>query len=119
MIVLGLNCRQSGGNETSEAHFKAAEQGLVEGQYKVAANRLDQGIVAYRMETGKMSGVYAVRANRAIDGLIRIRKSLRHGNPVPFETLHEAILIAMASGNNPLPGAPQPDPGLMQTVGGR
>ena len=120
MIVLGLNCcRQSGTNVTSEAHFMAAEQGLAEGHFNLAAKRLDQGIVAYRMETGKMSGAYAVRANRAIDGLIRIRRSLRHGDPVACEALHEAILVAIASGNRPIPSAAQPDPGLMQTVGGR
>ena len=117
-IITGLNCRKTGENTPSETHFVAAEQGLAEGHYDIAVIRLNQGIVAYRVETGKMSGIYAQRANRAIDGLIRIRKSLRKGERVPSETLHQAVMVAMASGVHPLPQTPKPDPELFQTVRG-
>lgn len=120
IVALGLNCRQTGGgNVTSETYFTAAEKGLAEGRYEMAAAQLNQGIVVYRMETGKMSGIYAVRANHAIDGLIRIRKSLRHGDTVPTEALHDAIIVAMESGSRPQPSTPKTDPSLIQTVGGR
>lgn len=104
----------------SAAYFESAEQKLVEKRYLLAAQHLDKGIVAFRIETGKMSGARAARANRAIDRLTRLRKTLRHNESVNADELHQAILSAMeAEPGLPSPiQHPKPGSGLGVPVGG-
>ncbi len=102
----------------SHIHFAAAEQQLAEGRYIFAATQLDKGIVAFRIETGKMIGAHAIRANHTIDALTKLRKTLRRGDAVDTDALHQAILSAMAFETTPSAPLPKPIHDIMVPVNG-
>lgn len=84
----------------------------------LAAKHLNKGIISFRVETGKMSGRDAMRANQAIDRLIRLRNTLRHGQMVSPEALHQAIYFAMESEPLRVSTLPKPAPEILVPVSG-
>ena len=114
----GQGYRHTGSEPVSLTYFEAAEQQVAIGRYTFAAKHLNKGIIAFRIETGKMSGPGAIRANRSIDALTRLRKTLRHGEPVMPDDLHQAILTAMESEPMRAASLPKPTPELFVPVSG-
>lgn len=132
LLLLGIRCQNSDSNALEPSkislvrqnsprsleYFEASEQALARGKYVIAATQLNQGILAFRIETGKLSGLHAARANRAIDTLTRLRKSLRRGEAVTVFDLHYAILAAMESEPYSSPSIPKRGSTRFVPVGG-
>lgn len=79
----------------SERLFDEAEQQLVSGNYRQAADELHQGIIAFRFETGRVHGQAAIRINHSIDTLTRLRSRLRKKQYVAPADLHRAVAHAL------------------------
>lgn len=79
----------------SENHFLLAEQHLAIKEYRIAADQLHEGIIAFRSETGRVKGDEAAKINKVIWVLTRIRTRLKHGEAVKPEELHQAIANAV------------------------
>ncbi len=79
----------------SEGLFAEAEQFLAVGNYRLAANQLHEGIVAFRFETGRVHGHPALAINHSIDALTRLRSRLRKREEVSAGELHKAVAEAL------------------------
>ncbi len=79
----------------SEGLFAEAEQQLVVGNYRLAASQLNEGIVAFRFETGRVHGNAAIEINHSIDALTRLRTRLRKRQDVSAGDLHRAVINAL------------------------
>lgn len=79
----------------SENLFAEAEQQLAVGNYRTAASQLNEGIVAFRFETGRVHGNAAIEINHSIDALTRLRSRLRKRQDVSAGDLHRAVVNAL------------------------
>jgi len=79
----------------SENLFAEAEQQLIVGNYRTAASQLNEGIVAFRFETGRVHGNAAIEINHSIDTLTRLRSRLRKRQDVSAGDLHRAVANAL------------------------
>lgn len=79
----------------SEGLFAEAEQQLIVGNYRMAASQLNEGIVAFRFETGRVHGNAAIEINHSIDTLTRLRSRLRKRQDVSAGDLHRAVANAL------------------------
>lgn len=96
--ILAAQPSEASLSTNSTFFFQESENALASGQMIIASEKLHEGIVAYRIETGRFRGEEAAKVNKIISHLTRMRRRLNSKEQINGQEFHALILQASLNG---------------------